>query len=192
MTEVATQHMSERDARQLTERIRLTARNLMDAKEKLLRLVDEAKAGNAHRVLGYESWPAYLADTLGDEPMRLARDDRKDMVLSLSERGMASRSIAPIVGASARQVRRDIAGGTNVPPDVQGMDGKTYARPEAQTAPKPEPEQDVAKDLDIINDIRLYFKAIASSRQIAGLTPKGKQHIIDAATNLINELQRNQ
>lgn len=188
MNEVAIQHMSEQDARQITERIRLTARNLMDAKEKLLRLVDEAKVGNAHRVLGYESWPAYLADTLGDEPMRLARDDRKDMVLSLSERGMASRSIAPIVGASARQVRRDIAGGTFVPPAVQGMDGKTYARP----APQPEPERDVTKDLDIINDIRLYFNAIASSRQIAGLTPKGKQHIIDAANNLITELQRNQ
>lgn len=34
--------------------------------------------------------------------------------------GMSTRAIAPVVGASDRQVRRDIAGGPDVPPDPAG------------------------------------------------------------------------
>lgn len=70
------------------------------------------------------------------------------MVRMLSDEGMSTRAIAPIVGASDRQVRRDVSGGTNVPPDptpphvntdtgeiidepvkTTGMDGKQYYRP---------------------------------------------------------------
>lgn len=134
MSVVATQCMSERDATQLTEKIRITAHNYADARQKLQGYVAEAKAGNAHLALGYASWTAYLADVLGEEPMRLARGERQEMVQMLSAEGMSSRAIAPIVGASPRQVAYDKAGvqdcTTESPAPVQGLDGKTYTRPE--------------------------------------------------------------
>jgi hypothetical protein len=183
--------MTEHDARRLTERIRIAAVNYSEAKDKLLTLVQEAKDGAAHLALDYNSWTTYLAEVMGEEPLRLARDERKEIVQLLSAEGMSTRAIAPIVGASQRTVASDVEHVSNFAHvNTQGMDGKTYTRTAPQ--PKPEPERDVAKDLDVINDIRLYFNAIASSRQVAGLTPKGKQHIIDAATNLITQLQRNQ
>lgn len=193
MSAVAVQVMTEQEARRLTERIRIAAVNYSEAKDKLMTLVQQAKDDAAHLALGYASWTAYLADVMGDEPLRLARGERQEMVQMLSAEGMSTRAIAPIVGVSQPQVVADIRSGdqkliTMPAAPVHGLDGKTYARPE----PKPEPVRDVNKDLAVINDIRLYFKAIATSRQIAGLTPKGKQHIIDAANNLITELQRNQ
>lgn len=133
--------------------------------------------------------PPYLAEVLGEEPMRLARSERQEMIQMLSAKGMSTRAIAPIVGVSDRRVRQIAEEvGSNFPPaPIEGMDGKTYTRPE----PRLEPVRNVAKELGVINDIRLCLDAIASSRQVAGLTPKGKQHIIDAANNLIAQLQRN-
>lgn len=188
---IAVAAMSEHDARRLTERIRIAAVNYSEAKDKLLTLVQQAKEHAAHLTLGYASWTAYLAEVMGEEPLRLARDERKEVVQLLSAEGMSTRAIAPIVGASQKTVARDIATESNdsvedIP--ITGVNGKTYTRQE----PKPEPERDVTKDLDIINDIRLYFNAIASSRQVAALTPKGKQHIIAAASNLIAQLQKDQ
>ena len=94
-------------ARRLTERIRVAATNYTEAKAKVLQLVDEAKAGQAHIALGYVSWTAYLSDVLSDEPLRLARDERKELVGRLAGEGMSTRAIAPIVGASVGQVHAD-------------------------------------------------------------------------------------
>ena len=44
-----------------------------------------AKAGNAHLALGYKSWTAYLSDGLSDEPLRLARDERRELVGRLAD-----------------------------------------------------------------------------------------------------------
>lgn len=159
MTTIATQCMTEREATQLTEKIRLTAHNYADARSKLQRYVAEAKEGNAHLALGYASWTAYLSEVLGEEPMRLARGERQEMVQMLSAEGMSTRAIAPIVGASQMQVVRDVrAGETNVSPEpvisndpgkivrptgpnsaatVTGMDGRSYTRPE----PAPDPTE---------------------------------------------------
>lgn len=61
------------------------------------------------------------------------------MVALLSQTGMSTRAIAPVVEASKMTVQCDvIAGGSSEPPDepveIAGRDGKTYTRPE----PKPE------------------------------------------------------
>lgn len=63
----------------------------------------------------------------------------------LSAEGMSTTAIAPIVGASREQVRRDISGDTNVSPDsagalkaTSGMDVKTYQRPAIRNEPKPD------------------------------------------------------
>lgn len=135
--------MDEIAARKLTERIRITAHNYADARQKLQELVAEAKTGNAHLALGYASWTAYLAEVLGEEPMRLARGERQEMVQMLSAEGMSTRAIAPIVGADRKTVMQDVRQVVqNGPPErpVQGLDGKTYTRPEP-TEPAEPPKQ---------------------------------------------------
>lgn len=142
-------------ARRLTERIRIAATNYTEAKAKVLALVDEAKAGSAHIALGYKSWTAYLSDVLSDEPLRLARDERRELVTRLADEGMSSRAIAPIVGVSDRQVRTDIEVGTDFPVEpatvvrtTTGLDGRerTTATSGALTKPKRRPITDVARD----------------------------------------------
>lgn len=71
---------------------------------------------------------------LGEEPMRLARDERRDMVRMLSEEGLSTRAIAPIVGVSQSSVDRDrqpTRSGSVEPRVVEGLDGRTrtYTRP---------------------------------------------------------------
>lgn len=95
-------------ARRLTERIRLIAMTVGESIDKLKALVAEARASEAHIALGYVSWTAYLADVLGETPMRLERDVRQALVAELSEQGMSTRAIAPIVGVGVGTVHRDI------------------------------------------------------------------------------------
>lgn len=153
MNAVAVAAMTEQEAQKLTERIRLTAVTFAESRTKLMDLVQEAKDGNAHLALGYASWTAYLAEVLGDEPMRLARGERQEMVQMLSAEGMSTRAIAPIVGTTHKTVVKDLQ--EHLVPEVprepvQGMDGKTYNRTEAIEVPAPRrsplPEQ--------------YFKAV--------------------------------
>ena len=114
--------MTEDDARRITERIRSAVIHTQESIEKVQRLLAEAKDGGAHVALGYgeHGWAKYMADLFGERPLRLPRDQRKELVGYLAGEGMSSRSIAPIVGATDRQVRRDISGGTFVPPEMQG------------------------------------------------------------------------
>lgn len=148
------------DARRLTERIRLTAHSARESIEKLHQLVDDAKAGNAHLALGYQSWTAYLSEVLGEEPLRLARDQRQELVGYLAGEGMSTRAIAPIVGVSQDTVVKDIARGERflspepepqeaarsvvaaafarrdepaAPAKVTGLDGKSYSKPAPAT-----------------------------------------------------------
>lgn len=106
--EVTPSVMPEADARRLTERIRIAAHTYSEARERLIGYVEQARAGSAHLALGYASWTAYLADVLGEEPMRLARDERREVVALLSGEGMSTRAIAPIVGAGFNTVARDL------------------------------------------------------------------------------------
>jgi hypothetical protein len=132
------------DARRLTERIRLTAHSARESIEKLHVLVDQAKAGNAHLALGYQSWTAYLSEVLGEEPLRLARDQRQELVGYLAGEGMSTRAIAPIVGVKQPQVVKDLAEQRQViptespAPDPQEAARQSVARAFSQTDKQPE------------------------------------------------------
>lgn len=142
--------MTEREARVITERIRISAHNYTEARTKLMQHVQEAKDGNAHDVLGYASWTAYLAEVLGEEPMRLARDERQDMVRMLANEGMSTRAIAPIVGKSKSSIDRDLqvsrngtpaaepAPLTDDPGQVIKLTGSNSAASPGEDLPKPE------------------------------------------------------
>lgn len=121
--------MDEREARRITERIRIAAHNYTEARTKLMERVQEAKDGKAHVALGYASWTAYLAEVLGEEPMRLARDERQDMVRMLANEGMSRPAIAAVTGVNERTVQRDFK-------DIR--QGETHVSP-WETSPPPEP-----------------------------------------------------
>lgn len=174
--ELSEQMISADEARRLTERIRLTAMTVRDGIEKLQGLVETAKNGNAHLALGYPSWTAYLADTLGAEPLRLPRDQRQELVGYLAGEGMSTRAIGAVVGASHPTVINDLRStGQDLPVDrpatVTSLDGRERpaTRPtppanvdsrtgeiDAEQAGKPQPRRrplidafgDVVADLD--------------------------------------------
>lgn len=107
MSELTTPVMDAPSARRLTERIRLTAITVRDGVEKLQSLLEEAKEGHVHVALGYQSWPAYIADVMGDEPLRLSRDDRRELVHYLTGEGMSARAIGSTLGISKNTVTED-------------------------------------------------------------------------------------
>lgn len=108
MSKLAIPEMSVTEARRITERIRLAAMSFADAKAKLAQYVDEAREGRAWAVLGFRSWTEYLTDVFSDEPLRLTRDERREIVGQLSDAGMSTRAIAPIVGMSQKTVVKDL------------------------------------------------------------------------------------
>lgn len=100
--------MSHAEAERLTERLRIAVVNYADARKKVQALIERAQAGRAWEVLGFQSWTAYVSEVLGEQPMRLPREERREMVAMLSSTGMSTRAIAPVVGANQATVTRDI------------------------------------------------------------------------------------
>lgn len=141
--------MSHAEAERLTERLRIAVVNYADARQKVQALIERAQAGRAWEVLGFQSWTAYVSEVLGEQPMRLPREERREMIAMLSSTGMSTRAIAPVVGTTRETVRRDIAAATDtnvsvdeVPAEtVTGLNGKTYQRP-VRDLPAPTPATD--------------------------------------------------
>lgn len=106
-------------ANRRVERMRHHATAMHDSAQNLLKVMHMARELEDHVTLGYASWPALLVDVFGAEPLRLSREVRREVVAEMSDAGMSARAIAPIVGASREQVRRDIASSpdTYVSPD---------------------------------------------------------------------------
>ena len=133
MTELTT--MTRDEAERLTERIRLTATTYMEAKERLVGLIRQAREGGAHEALGFKSWTAYAEAVCSDTPlMQLTRDQRRELVSELSDDGMSTLAIAPIVWASQKTVDRDLRAESfdspgAEPRQIAGRDGKTYSAP---------------------------------------------------------------
>lgn len=123
------------EAERLDKRIRLLVGSISDNLTKLYGLVEEAKQGQIHAVLGFPSWTAYVSDAFQIESA-LPRDRRRELVAYLSGEGMSQRAIADMVNVAADTVNRDLAGVRNRTPatPTTGLDGKTYQR-------KPEPAE---------------------------------------------------
>jgi len=100
--------LDETAARRLTERIRLRASSLAEQVDKIIGLIDEARAGRADAALGYDSWTAYVETEFADALPRLDRSQRRDVVAQLTARGMNTRAIAPVVRSSQETVARDL------------------------------------------------------------------------------------
>lgn len=161
-----TETLTKDEARRLTDRIRLIAESLAEQIEKMSKLIDEARVGSAWLALGYRSWTEYVAAEFAGVLPKLDREPRREFVRELANRGMSTRAIAPVVGASFKTVARDIEApvsgdtpqtsrdaspratgsqvGTDVPAKVTESEGVEPARslpktPEAATAPATRP-----------------------------------------------------
>jgi hypothetical protein len=150
--------LDEANARRLTLRIKALIGSVSDQMDKLSELITEAQQGGAHLALGYRSWTEYVAAEFTANPLRLDRDDRRQLVAKLSDAGMSTRAIAPVVGVSHMAVANDrealvktftgddqrdddIVDAEIVeesePVRITGRDGKSYPTP----APRPRQEQ---------------------------------------------------
>lgn len=130
-------------ARRRLARIRELVADTIEIYEELRELISDARQSSDHELLGFPSWPAYVAQAVGQVAVS-GREERRELVQFLSEQGMSTRAIAPIVGASQPTVRRDLSGESNDSPDdepepITGLDGKSYARPRPIVDPAPTP-----------------------------------------------------
>lgn len=95
-------------AEQRRLRIGLLLDGIIGQQDKLLRLVAEAKDNKDYVALGFPSWPAYVTQEFGGRLAQLNPADRRSAVLALTETGMSTRAIAPIVGVDHSTVQRDL------------------------------------------------------------------------------------
>ena len=121
--EIVEDELTASQARELTDRIRITLDGLWD-------LVIEAFNGRAHAALGYSSWDAYCNAEFGSNRIKIPREERQETVRSLREAGLSNRAIASATGLGYGTVHRESARDPNGSrgPSV-GTDGKTYPAP---------------------------------------------------------------
>lgn len=135
--------MDKAEAERVTQRIRLLLDSIANNAEKVLDLIEQAKAADAWKPLGYDSWTDYVAAEFGEALARLNRGDRLQAVVKMRELGMSTRAIGEVVGTDHATVVRDLkkSGGADAPPEqaVTGRDGKTYPRP-AMLLPSGKPD----------------------------------------------------
>ncbi|MEX8058716.1 hypothetical protein [Microbacterium sp. 16-032] len=101
--------LSKGEAERMTREIKLTASGIRNNLFKLRNQIDVAKSSNVWQMLGFSSWTAWLSDTLAEEPMRVSREERLELVGYLAGEGLSARAIAPIVGIGKSQASKDMA-----------------------------------------------------------------------------------
>lgn len=115
MTLAHVEQCSEATARALTDQLRQSLTVAWD-------LLVEAYQRRAWAALGYQSWDAYTDAELGETRLRLPREQRREVVASMTEAGMSTRAIGSALGVSREQVRRDRTRDTNVAPEPEPID----------------------------------------------------------------------
>lgn len=143
MTEVAVAAMTRDQAERLTERARLVATTLMEARDKLAGILREANEGRVWEALDMPNIQAWTEFAFSTTPLaQLSREDRRVIVKELAAEGYGTRAIAPVVGTSHVTVKNDLDSSVKnftderpAPRAVHGRDGitRTYH-------PRPAPE----------------------------------------------------
>lgn len=190
--------MSPVEAERITARIADKLDTIADNLEQVLPLIGEALTRDAWQALGYASPTAYVSERFAGALTRLPASVRQPVVRQLSEAGMSTRAIAPVVGASPRTVAYDLQPGVQdctpetapaAPPFVTGMDGKTYQRPEPRPTPE-RPRRSMAENLD---DALSGLNLVLSMGDIhADLTPKQQALLISKLESIITRVKGEQ
>lgn len=104
-------------AERRAERIRLRLDSIADSYTAVMPMIREAIEKRDDLALGYRSVSEYVSDRFGGALTRLGVEVRREVVRELTEAGMSSRAIAPIVGTSHATVQSDVrSGGKSFPP----------------------------------------------------------------------------
>lgn len=98
------------EARALTDQIKTGV-------EAVWHLVTRAYTEGAWRALGYNTWDVYCEREFGTSRLRLPREERTDVVMSMRDAGLSIRAIAAATGDSHMTIQREVAGVPNVTPD---------------------------------------------------------------------------
>ncbi|WP_406170194.1 hypothetical protein OIE52_38950 [Streptomyces canus] len=122
MNEIAQPSTAE-EARARAERIRSGMRVLAEWQQDVI----AAYAKDDWRTLGYASWDAYLDGEFGEHRVKLPREQRREIVASMSAAGMSTRAIGAAVGVDHKTVVNDRAATgefSPVPETVLSLDGR--------------------------------------------------------------------
>jgi transposase-like protein len=174
-------------AERRAERISLRLDSIADNYAAVMPMIREALDKRDHFALGYRSPGEYVSDRFGGALQRLGMEVRREVVRELTQAGMSTRAIAPVVGVSQMQVVRDQARETHVSPQtpeagatdareaadrgitaprvpqppVTGIDGKTYT---------PRPRQVQRDDAEVVLN-RITSLTDQAARAAESLTP---------------------
>lgn len=120
--------LDQAEAVRLDEQIQAMADEAGEHLDHLAQLLAEAKAGQIHQALKFESWTAYLVDRLKPITKALDAYDRRALIGDLYEAGMSVRAIAEAVGTSKSTVARQVSQSGTGEGETTGLDGNTYKR----------------------------------------------------------------
>ena len=122
-------------AERLSERISDRLDTIAENYVKVMPLIREAINRNVHAILGYASPGAYVKDRFGDALGKLGVELRREVVRELSNAGLSTRAIAPVVGVDQATVTRDISrGDADASPQPDTID-RDVAEAEAALSP---------------------------------------------------------
>ena len=106
-------------------------------------LIEEARDKGIYKVLGFPSWPAYIADVVHAHMTTLLPADRQQVVEVLSREGMSQRAIAEALDVNQATISQDQkqlmhdASVEDLPETATGLDGKQRRRPAKPPVPQP-------------------------------------------------------
>lgn len=130
-------------ARELTDRIKVAVDGTWE-------LIKQAYLMRAWDALGYTSWDDYCTREFGTSRLRLPREERQEVVISMREIGMSQRAIAAATGNSTRTVNSDLRQvSQSTTPEPHGLSAGTHERQVLQsTTPEPAQPRDLGEDAD--------------------------------------------
>lgn len=147
-------------------KISLRLDTIADNFEAVMPMIREAIELRDDVALGYRSPGDYVRDRFGNALSRLPLELRRETVKELTEAGLSTRAIAPVVGVHKDTVRNDLksggepsppvseSGGANATPDAEPVEPDIdpahidYATGEVLDAPDAEPERKPVTGID--------------------------------------------
>lgn len=111
MTDIDTTqtNLTEAEAERLTRQISARLVTIAENYEAVMPMIREAIERKAYLALGYKGVSDYIMARFSETLGRLGVEVRREVVRELTQAGMSTRAIAPVVGVSHETVRQDQA-----------------------------------------------------------------------------------
>lgn len=113
--------MTMAEAERITTRIDLRLSSAAENYTVGMQLIREAVEGEAWKVMGYKSPGAYIVDKFGESLAGLGFDQRQLAAKTMTDLGMSTRAIAPVLGVSQATVSRDARDATESKDSVDSV-----------------------------------------------------------------------